>query len=120
MFSEEMDADMRNAFRFLSGQSAIRINGSDSLSSLLDSLHTNAYENPSFTPATEETINELKKSIVENLSCTVCLEDEEDRTEAITLPCNHSFHVNCITSWLRTNNICPLCREDVGETNGSV
>lgn len=111
---------MKRSFLYLSGLNPVRANGSDSLSNLLDALHTNAYDNPSFTPASEEAIEELPTEIVENLSCTVCLEEDSEPVEAITLPCKHSFHVDCIRSWLLTNNICPLCREDVCETNGTV
>ena len=41
--------------------------------------------------------------------CSIC--QEEDNVVRTTLPCNHSFHVHCITKWFRTGNTsCPLCR----------
>uniref|UniRef100_A0A1I7UXL4 RING-box protein 2 n=1 Tax=Caenorhabditis tropicalis TaxID=1561998 RepID=A0A1I7UXL4_9PELO len=26
--------------------------------------------------------------------------------------CNHSFHLCCMTQWIRQNNRCPLCQKD--------
>jgi hypothetical protein len=42
--------------------------------------------------------------------CSICL---EIMTENRILPCCHKFHSNCINIWLKENNNCPLCRQDV-------
>ena len=26
--------------------------------------------------------------------------------------CNHTFHFHCITRWLKTRNVCPLCNQE--------
>lgn len=44
-------------------------------------------------------------------ACTICLEGGGDCDEkGRTLPCGHSFHVECIDTWLLACNTCPLCR----------
>ena len=43
--------------------------------------------------------------------CAIC--HEEDRVVRHTLPCNHRFHLHCITRWLRNNDTCPMCRMDL-------
>jgi hypothetical protein len=30
-----------------------------------------------------------------------------------TTPCNHTFHSKCITTWMREQRSCPLCRADI-------
>lgn len=43
--------------------------------------------------------------------CAVCLSDLEEKQVAKLLPnCNHSFHVDCIDTWLGLHTTCPLCR----------
>ena len=45
----------------------------------------------------------------QSLDCAVCSDPIVPPIAA--LPCTHSFHVHCITSWIKTANVCPLCRE---------
>ncbi|XP_038981139.1 uncharacterized protein LOC120110386 [Phoenix dactylifera] len=42
--------------------------------------------------------------------CTVCLGDLESGSLAGWLPCSHVFHPVCITQWLQTSRLCPICR----------
>ncbi|KAJ8627726.1 hypothetical protein MRB53_021033 [Persea americana] len=39
--------------------------------------------------------------------CTICLDGLID---GMQLPCMHAFHQDCITTWLKQCNSCPLCR----------
>lgn len=43
--------------------------------------------------------------------CSIC--HEENAVVRMTLPCNHAFHVHCISKWFKLGNTtCPLCRMD--------
>lgn len=48
---------------------------------------------------------------VRDTQCSVCLGDyqAEDRLQQIPA-CAHTFHIDCIDSWLSTHSTCPLCR----------
>ncbi|KAK7819025.1 ring-h2 finger protein atl74 [Quercus suber] len=45
------------------------------------------------------------------VDCAVCLENFKMGEKCRLLPnCRHSFHVQCIDSWLLKTPICPICR----------
>eukprot|EP00850_Spirogloea_muscicola_P010496 SM000062S19882 [mRNA] locus=s62:160810:162190:- [translate_table: standard] len=47
----------------------------------------------------------------QDAQCVVCLGDYEEGDSLRRLPlCGHSFHVECIGSWLRSHATCPICR----------
>jgi len=47
-------------------------------------------------------------------SCPICLADFETEDKVITLPkCEHTFHSDCVTDWLKTSPLCPMCRGNV-------
>lgn len=46
---------------------------------------------------------------VEKGDCNICL-DTQYLHNCITLPCSHSFHMHCISTWFTTNKSCPTCR----------
>ncbi len=41
------------------------------------------------------------------LPCSIC----DDKSQIITIFCNHQFCRNCMDSWTKIHNSCPLCRE---------
>lgn len=52
--------------------------------------------------------NEQKESPRE---CAVCLIEFKEDDYVRTLPlCSHTFHLQCIDTWLRSHPNCPLCR----------
>lgn len=51
--------------------------------------------------------------------CPICLEKLKDGDEVISLPCAHTFHFQCITSWLSEHDTCPLCRNPISNFNQS-
>ncbi|MCL7032846.1 hypothetical protein MKW94_023296 [Papaver nudicaule] len=72
----------------------------------------------STTPAAKTDIS----LIVSNLptvamveTCSICMGESETSTEeGKRLPCNHVYHLECISKWIsRSNNSCPLCRTPI-------
>jgi len=53
--------------------------------------------------------------------CTICIEDMCKGEKASVLPCNHFFHGECVTPWLKKHNTCPVCRRSIEqeETNAT-
>ena len=45
--------------------------------------------------------------------CSICLEKYIKNDKIMSLECNHSFHDACIKLWLKNNNTCPQCRENI-------
>ncbi|KAI8586757.1 hypothetical protein BDZ88DRAFT_399427 [Geranomyces variabilis] len=46
-------------------------------------------------------------------SCAVCVDGfTSDNNLSTTLPCDHMFHMDCITPWLSLHNTCPVCRRE--------
>ncbi|XP_060195389.1 uncharacterized protein LOC132624662 [Lycium barbarum] len=42
--------------------------------------------------------------------CSICMERYLPGSEAYSMPCSHSFHFDCIGTWLLKNPSCPMCR----------
>ena len=45
--------------------------------------------------------------------CSICLERYVVNDKVLNLKCRHSFHKDCINIWLKDNNTCPQCRENI-------
>ncbi|DAZ96739.1 TPA: hypothetical protein N0F65_012316 [Lagenidium giganteum] len=45
--------------------------------------------------------------------CLVCRSSFEDGDEVKSLPCFHSYHSDCIDSWLQLNKVCPVCQHSI-------
>ncbi|KAK7402315.1 hypothetical protein VNO78_14488 [Psophocarpus tetragonolobus] len=54
----------------------------------------------------------------EDAVCCICLAKYVDDDELRELPCSHVFHVVCVDKWLKINASCPLCKSEVGTSNG--
>ena len=51
--------------------------------------------------------------------CAICVEDFKDGDLLRVLPCDHSFHKECIDEWLiNHSNVCPLCKFEVQRDGG--
>ncbi|CAE7269246.1 E3 ubiquitin-protein ligase [Symbiodinium microadriaticum] len=52
-------------------------------------------------------------------TCAVCLEDFRDGDLVRVLRCFHTFHRDCVDTWLARNHLCPICKQDVaGQPTG--
>lgn len=56
----------------------------------------------------------LRKRMTNINRCSICMDEIEDAT---TLPCGHTFHGKCLSTWLWTQQSCPNCRMQPEETN---
>jgi len=53
--------------------------------------------------------------------CTICQDDIDINQELRILDhCSHSFHRDCIDTWLQGNVHCPTCRHDVREVTNTI
>ena len=49
-------------------------------------------------------------------SCTVCLTDIDQSEELVTMSCYHTYHLDCLSRWMRNALTCPLCRTEMTQT----
>ena len=54
-----------------------------------------------------------KKKSTSSNTCNICLCDYIEGDTSTHLPCGHKFHKECILPWLKKNNKCPICREQL-------
>ncbi|SCP02879.1 RING zinc finger protein, putative [Plasmodium malariae] len=49
--------------------------------------------------------------------CSICCVEYLNDDDICILPCNylHYYHKECIFTWLKRNNDCPLCRKNIGK-----
>ncbi|CAK7212411.1 hypothetical protein SBRCBS47491_001454 [Sporothrix bragantina] len=72
-------------------------------------------------PATEAALHELERKKVDakmlepdgHAECTICISEVALNDEVLYLPCKHWFHEECVVTWLRQHNTCPVCRTAV-------
>lgn len=46
-------------------------------------------------------------------SCTICRDSFTDGTKISELNCEHIFHPECISEWMKYKQVCPVCRSNV-------
>lgn len=63
-------------------------------------------------PAAESSIESLERNtiIMDSGTCSICMEEFSYGCEALSMPCSHVFHGDCIKKWLKTSHYCPICR----------
>lgn len=66
-------------------------------------------------PTDENFVNQLQSTeyhqneCIEDV-CSICLDQFEEGTKIIILPCKHAFHPDCLSPWLKIHSECPSCR----------
>jgi len=71
---------------------------------------------PGNPPASQSALDQLPKFSIQQqhldecLDCTICKDDFKLNDVVIQLPCKHYFHPECVTTWLKLHNQCPVCR----------
>nr|XP_043616342.1 RING-H2 finger protein ATL56-like [Erigeron canadensis] len=62
-------------------------------------------------PSYDFSLEEQESLEMDTNECVVCLEVFKTGEKCKILPnCNHSFHGECIDSWLIQTGACPICR----------
>ncbi len=76
-------------------------------------------------PTNEAIVSELPETKIDDINkldndkknCVICMEDFKNGDVTTNLPCLHMFHTNCIQSWLKKQNTCPICKFKLTEEN---
>jgi len=50
------------------------------------------------------------KQVEDKEECSICMESYKLNESVYNLPCEHQYHKECIKTWLKSNNTCPICR----------
>jgi hypothetical protein len=64
--------------------------------------------------STSHNFNDTEEDHLVDESCTICFGPLQTGDRVGNLPCQHTFHVDCLKVWLKKRAVCPLClRTDV-------
>lgn len=44
--------------------------------------------------------------------CSICLSEFQPTQQIVKLPCDHKFHLNCVSMWFERSTNCPICRRE--------
>lgn len=68
-----------------------------------------------------EKLKRYKPEIKLEEKCAICLSEQDIEAEVCELPCNHTFHSECIDTYLKEYNYkCPVCRKEVGKAKYNI
>ena len=73
---------------------------------------------PKSTKVDELKLNKIIESGHDN--CIICIDKFEINNEIITLDCSHFYHENCIITWFKQKNVCPLCKRPYNVGNNII
>jgi len=71
-----------------------------------------------YNPVSQTMLDNLNVFRIKNINnlpndgkkCSICLEEYKEADECVFLPCFHKYHSECIKTWLKKNNNCPICK----------
>ena len=52
--------------------------------------------------------------------CTICVSEYEVGDQITKTKCNHVFHTNCISEWVKYKTECPVCRKSIQTIDESI
>lgn len=62
-----------------------------------------------------------RSSTTVDRDCAVCLSKFKPHDQLRLLPlCCHAFHADCVDTWLRSNQTCPLCRSNIHASDSDI
>ena len=64
-------------------------------------------------------IKKFAKRDEEDRECSICMDtiDPKDKKNIMITPCNHAYHKDCLTRWMKDRSSCPDCRRKLPEPN---
>jgi len=71
---------------------------------------------PRTNPASEKVVEKLPNTTIDvtkqqdAVRCPICMDDFEVGKEVVEMPCHHLFDRDCLKTWLKQANTCPVCR----------
>eukprot|EP00559_Dactyliosolen_fragilissimus_P005706 CAMPEP_0184856060 /NCGR_PEP_ID=MMETSP0580-20130426/1215_1 /TAXON_ID=1118495 /ORGANISM="Dactyliosolen fragilissimus" /LENGTH=140 /DNA_ID=CAMNT_0027350831 /DNA_START=164 /DNA_END=586 /DNA_ORIENTATION=- len=52
-------------------------------------------------------------------TCSICLGEYENGDDLTRLPCQHTYHTQCVDAWCSNHVRCPLCNANLDEESSS-
>eukprot|EP01083_Nonionella_stella_P157466 511281_1 len=83
------------------------VNIDDDKSNGVDHIHPNHDHQHHTTEDIEE--KDVSDEDSNDNRCGICLSNLDDPTKTVTGECRHTYHTNCIKTWIKQKNTCPLC-----------
>ena len=66
-------------------------------------------------------IKSYKQEEDTEIQCAICCDNFVKNINVSELPCNHKYHSECISTYLKEYNyICPVCRAEVGKSKAHI
>ena len=78
--------------------------------------HSEDAQSQASTGCSEEYIASLpEKNATKEDTCYICLEPCKEGKDSVELPCKHAFDRDCLSTWLKDHDSCPVCRAQLDQ-----